>query len=165
MADHLHGKGLRRLGLIASTEPHGAARGRGFADAAHRLGLVGSPADVPTHTVGAPTRIAHGRQGLAALLAAHPDIEALACTSDLVALGVLIEARARGLRVPDDLAVIGFGDLDFAADADPPLTTVRVDGAEIGRRAAEMVIARIEGRSVERPTVDVGFSLVERESV
>ena len=164
-AEYLHAKGLRRLGLIASTEPRGAERGRGFTEAACRLGLAGATGEVPTHTVDGPTRLAHGRQGLSALLATHPDIEAVACATDLVALGVLIEARARGIRVPEDLAVIGFGDLDFAADTDPPLTTVHVDSAEIGRRAAEMVIARIEGRPVAQSTVDLGFRVVERASV
>ena len=163
-AEYLHGKGYRRLGMIASTEPRGAARGRGFTEAVQRLGLADAAGGVPTHTIGAPTRMAHGRQGLAALLAAHPAIEAVSCAPDLVARGALIEARSRGIDVPGDLAVIGFGDLDFAIDTDPPLTTVHVDGAGIGRHAAALVMARIEGRRVAQRTLDVGFRLIERAS-
>ena len=164
-AEFLHTKGRRRLAMIASTEPRGAERARGFVEAVGRLGLAGAGVLVPTHTIVAPTRIAHGRQGLAALLAACPAIDAVSCATDLVALGALIEARSRGIDVPGELAVVGFGDLDFAPDTDPPLTTVHVDGAEIGRCAAAMAIARIEGRRVARRKIDVGFHLVERASV
>ena len=163
-AEYLHARGYRRLGMIASTEPRGAERGRGFAAAACRLGLVTTADAIPTHTIGAPTRMAHGREGLVALLAMHPAIDAVYCATDLVALGALIEARSRSIAVPGDLAVIGFGDLDFAVDTDPPLTTVDVDGAAIGHRAAALVMARIEGRRVAQRRVDVGFRLVERAS-
>ena len=70
----------------------------------------------------------------------------------------------RGLRVPEDLAVIGFGDLEFAADIDPPLTTVRIDGAAIGRQAAAFLLQRAQGRQPEKRIVDVGFKLVARAS-
>jgi LacI family gluconate utilization system Gnt-I transcriptional repressor len=86
------------------------------------------------------------------------------CSSDGLAQGVLAEAQSRGLRVPDDLAVVGFGDADFAAHLVPGLTTVHVDGAGIGRRAANLLLARCRGESVEERIVDVGFRIVERQS-
>lgn len=82
----------------------------------------------------------------------------------MVALGVLIEARKRGIRVPQNLAVVGFGDLAFAQQADPALTTIRVDGTVIGQRAAQFIMSRAEGWDVAQPVVDVGFSLMRRES-
>ncbi len=91
-------------------------------------------------------------------------MDAVFCSSDLLALGVLTEARVRGLAVPSRLAVVGFGDNEFAADLEPALTTVRIDGAAIGRQAARFVIDRAEGRPVAERIVDLGFSIVERAS-
>ena len=107
-----------------------------------------------------------GRDALKDILARQPRTDAIFCSSDLLALGVLTEARAMGLRVPEDLAVVGFGDLPFAADIAPALTTVRIDDAAIGRHAARFIILRAgAGADVLRErVVDVGFSIVERES-
>ncbi|MOA50168.1 HTH-type transcriptional repressor PurR [compost metagenome] len=66
--------------------------------------------------------------------------------------------------MPQDLAVCGFGNADFAADMQPSLTTVHVDGAAIGRRAAQLIIDRSHGTPIEQPIVDVGFRIIERRS-
>ena len=71
---------------------------------------------------------------------------------------------SRGLRVPEDLAVCGFGDADFAAHLHPSLTTVHVDGAAIGRLAAQLIIDRCLGKPIAQRVVDVGFRIVERQS-
>jgi LacI family transcriptional regulator, gluconate utilization system Gnt-I transcriptional repressor len=119
---------------------------------------------VPVATVPAPSNLALGRRALAELLQRDPQVRAVCCSSDGLAQGVLVEAAARGLRVPQDLAVCGFGDADFAAHLHPSLTTVQVDGAEIGRLAAQLVIDRCAGRQIAQPVVDVGFRIIERES-
>ena len=75
----------------------------------------------------------------------------------------MTEAQARGIAVPERLAVVGFGDLEFAADLHPALTTVRIDGMAIGRQAAQFIVDRAEGRPVEQRVVDIGFSIVERQ--
>ncbi|MGL6110151.1 MAG: substrate-binding domain-containing protein, partial [Rubrivivax sp.] len=80
------------------------------------------------------------------------------------ALGVMTEARVMGLKVPGQLAVVGFGDLDFAADLEPALTSVRINGDAIGRQAAMCIVDRAEGREVAPRVVDIGFSIVERSS-
>jgi LacI family gluconate utilization system Gnt-I transcriptional repressor len=77
---------------------------------------------------------------------------------------VLTEAHARGLAVPQALGVVGFGDQDIAADLHPALTTVRINGADIGRQAAQFIIGRAEGRDVAQRIVDIGFSIVQRGS-
>jgi LacI family gluconate utilization system Gnt-I transcriptional repressor len=61
--------------------------------------------------------------------------------------------------------VIGLGDLGFSRDLQPPLTTVRIDGAVIGSTAARFIIARSEGKSVAEPICDIGFTIIERASV
>jgi LacI family gluconate utilization system Gnt-I transcriptional repressor len=77
---------------------------------------------------------------------------------------VLIEAKRQGIAVPGRLAVVGFGDLPLAADFEPALTSVRVDGTAIGRLAAGYIVDRAEGRAVDGRVIDVGFSIVERAS-
>jgi LacI family gluconate utilization system Gnt-I transcriptional repressor len=76
----------------------------------------------------------------------------------------MTEARARQISVPNDIAVMGFGDVPFVADMVPALTTVRINGGLIGTQAAGFLIDRAEGRPVDQRIVDVGFSIVERES-
>ena len=119
---------------------------------------------MPTAVVPAPSNLALGRRALAELLQKQPKLQAVCCSSDGLAQGVLVEAAARGLRVPQDLAVFGFGDAEFAAHLRPSLTTVHVDGGQIGRLAAQLVLDRCQGRPVPHPVIDVGFRIVERES-
>lgn len=164
VCEFLHRRGRRRPVLVFGNDERARRRRIGFERAAQRLGLAWADGAVPAHLVSAPTTLASGRAGLAAMLQAHPTLDAVFCSSDLQALGVLTEARVRGLAVPGDLAVVGMGDLSFAADLDPALTTVRIDGTAIGRMAATFIVDRAEGREVSERIVDVGFTLIERGS-
>jgi len=76
----------------------------------------------------------------------------------------MTEAHASGIAVPERLAVVGFGDLEFAADLHPALTTVHINGGAIGRQAARFIVDRAEGRSVDPRVIDIGFSIVDRQS-
>ncbi|WP_092957298.1 LacI family DNA-binding transcriptional regulator [Paracidovorax konjaci] len=157
---YLHGRGHRQLAVLSGDDNRAMRRQQGFSEAARQRGLP-PPA---VHWGPAPTSHAEGRTGLAALLERTPRIDAVFCSSDMLALGVLTEARARGISVPGDLAVVGFGDIEFAATQSPSLTTVRIDGTRIGETAARFIADRAEGRAVAEPSVDIGFSIVERES-
>ncbi|CAN7333327.1 LacI family DNA-binding transcriptional regulator [Acidovorax sp. LjRoot129] len=160
VCEHLFAKGRRRLALLSGGDERAARRARGFEAAAVRLGL-----HKPAVRLGkSPTTHADGREGLAALLADAPDIDAVFCSSDMLALGVLTEARVRGIDVPGQLAVVGFGDIDFAQTVSPSLSTVRIDGTRMGQTAAQLIADRAEGKAVEEPVVDIGFSIIERES-
>lgn len=86
------------------------------------------------------------------------------CSSDVLAQGLLIEAHARGLKVPGDLSIVGFGDQEFAKDLEPALTTVRVDRELLGRTAADAILARIMGTESPQPVSDLGFEIVRRMS-
>ena len=89
---------------------------------------------------------------------------AVFCSSDLLAHGVLIEAQARGMSVPESIAVVGFGDQDFAAHVTPPLTTVRVNRHTLGTAAAEAILARIGGGNQRDNVIDIEFDIVCRAS-
>jgi LacI family gluconate utilization system Gnt-I transcriptional repressor len=158
---HFNERGRRHFALVSGDDERARRRARGFLRAAKKA-MPG--ADITIHWVPAPTTLSSGREGLALLLSRRSRLDAVFCSSDLVALGVLTEAHQRGIRVPDDLAVVGFGDLQFAAGVVPALTTVRVDGARIGRIAAQLIIDAASGREIAEPIIDVGFSLVVRQS-
>lgn len=160
VAQFLHDKGRRRLAVVAGHDERARRRSSAFHATARALGLP----EVREVVVPAPTNLKSGREALAALRAADPAIDAVFCSSDLLALGVLTEARALGIAVPGQLAVVGFGDLEFAKDLEPALTTVHIKGAAIGRQAAQFIVDRAEGRPVEPRVVDIGFSIVERQS-
>ncbi len=160
VADFLQVRGRRRFGVVAGDDERARRRQDAFIDRTRALGL----ADPKVVVVPAPTTLRSGRAALAELLQTGPGIDAVFCSSDLLALGVMTEAQSRGVAIPGRLAVVGFGDLEFAADLHPALTTVHIKGASIGRQAAQFIVDRAEGRTVEQRVVDIGFSIVERQS-
>lgn len=165
VARHLQALGRRHPGMIIGDDPRASRRGQAFCAALDSLHVLRPGfAQVPTVQVPAPASLGAGRQGLGQLLAQCPALDAVFCSTDMVALGVLIECQQRGIRVPQDLAVVGFGDLAVAPHTAPALTTVRVDGTQIGQRAAHLVMARAEGSPALDPVIDIGFSLVRRDS-
>jgi LacI family gluconate utilization system Gnt-I transcriptional repressor len=88
----------------------------------------------------------------------------VAFSNDAMALGGLFECQRRGLRVPERLALIGFGDLDFAAWSAPALSTIRPPRREIGLAVADHLLQRFDDPSAGPTTIDVGFELVPRAS-
>ena len=165
VARYLHTKGKRRVATLSANDQRAQRRMKAFSDTAVELDMV-APGEtgVPGWLLSAPTNVGMGRAGLRELLARHPDIDALFCSSDMVALGVLTEAQAMGIDVPGRLAVVGLGDLSFSRDLNPALTTVRIDGAHIGATAARFIVERSEEREVRDGIVDIGFSIIERDS-
>jgi len=160
VAAFLHAKGRRRFAVVAGDDERATRRLDAFEAAAIALGV----AEVRRVVVPAPTTLRSGRSALGSLLSGGGEIDAVFCSSDLLALGVLTEALARGVAVPSQLAVVGFGDMNFAADLHPALTTVRINGAAIGRQAATFIVDRAEGRGVAQRVIDIGFSVVDRKS-
>ncbi|MCW1934924.1 LacI family DNA-binding transcriptional regulator [Pararhodobacter zhoushanensis] len=160
MADFAVSAGYRTaVGFSAGDE---RARRRLAAFAERFSAQSGTPVPVKVTAVGG---LAQGRAMLADVLDSGTFQGGLiACSSDVLAHGVLIEAAARNLTVPEDLAVIGFGDQDLAAAVEPPLTTIRVNREALGRSAASLVLARIRGEDPAHPVIGVGFSLIRRRS-
>ena len=160
IARYLISKGCRHFGLVWADDERAALRRRGLESVLAEQ-TIEAPLAVMTPL---PTTLGLGRDGFATLLQSGKSFDAVVCSSDALAQGVLIEAQTRGLRVPGDLRLMGFGDLDFAAHTVPTLSSIHIDKYAIGTLAADALVARIEGKSPADPITDVGFSLVERES-
>lgn len=164
---HLLARGHRCLAFLGARmnqDRRAHQRAQGFA-AALADGHRGHEPSILDHPATASTEV--GGQLLAQALARQPALDAVVCSNDHIALGVLFEAQRRGLAVPESLSVVGFGDLPFAASCVPPLTTVRPSGDEIGRQVARLILRRLETGSlpVDERVVDTGFRLIERQSV
>lgn len=160
-ARRLAAAGHRRVAYIGRGRGRGALRRDGFRRAAAELGLE----IVHELSVGDITGLGDGRAAFATLQDAGDQVGAVFCANDLLATGVLIEARARGLSIPGDLAVLGFGDNDVAAEISPGLTTIGFDAAAIGRVAGELLLKRFAGTPLATPSQAVDLVFVERGSV
>ncbi len=159
VAERFLASGKRHPAIISANDERAMARREGFIQTMARHGID----NVAQVLVKPPSTVVQGRISLATILKERPEVDAVFCGSDLLALGVLSEARTRGLDVPSRLAVCGFGDLEFSAALVPALTTVQMDGSRIGMTAARCLIDRLDGSSV-RPKIDLGFTLVGRET-
>lgn len=154
-------KGYRRYGLLCADDERSLVRLQSVADTLAKHGM----SDIHREVGEAPSTFQLGRVGLSNLLQSGAQLDALVCGSDAIAQGALAEAQSRGMRIPQDLAVFGFGDFDFAAYTYPSLSTVRIDKKSIGTRTAEAFIARAAGKVSDEKVIDVGFALIERESI
>jgi LacI family gluconate utilization system Gnt-I transcriptional repressor len=161
VAERLHAGRYRRPAIITADDHRAGQRRAGFE---RRAAALGMPAPVVL-TVPAPSSLANGRAALAELLQHAPNTDAVFCSSDVLAHGVVTEAHSRAIAVPGNLGVLGFGDLAFAAHTHPALSTVRIDGTAIGRQAARFIIARVNGEDPGAPIRDLGFAIVERASL
>lgn len=156
-------RGLRKIGYIAArldARAHARMAGYNRAMEEARLDTSGLAATTPR-----PSSVGAGGELLSAILDRRPDLEALFCCDDNLALGALFECQRRGIAVPDRISIIGFNDLEFAACAHPPISSVATPRYEMGRLAAEIVMKIIE--TGERPAnrrIDVGFAIRERGS-
>jgi LacI family gluconate utilization system Gnt-I transcriptional repressor len=109
-----------------------------------------------------PSTFRDGRLAMAQLLDRGKGTLGVFCSSDVVAHGALAEAYARGCRMPDELAIVGFGDFDFAPHTHPPLTTVRIDRRDIGTKAAQSILRKIAGDKNVEAMINIDFHIVVR---
>ena len=147
VAGHLAGLGHRIVGHVAVAGGAGTARRTAFTDemqvrggAVHVTASVGPALDALDEL---------GHAGAMELLAAHPGITAVFAANDVIAVGVLAAARDLGLRVPEDLSVVGYDDTSLAAARLIGLTTVDDRGFDVGAAAGRLLADRMEGRIIE----------------
>lgn len=151
MTRHLLDQGHRSFGVIAQatrTNDRAAARLQGITDALAEEGLGVRP----QHLMVGQWTIAEARQLMGAILDHRPRPTAVICGNAYLAVGAVLEALDRGLRLPGDLSVVGYDDIEIMQELPVPVTTLRVRSDEVGRRAAMHLLAAIEGRTsdVER---------------
>jgi LacI family transcriptional regulator len=160
--EHLTRLGHRRIGFIAGRPGLWCSRARldGY-----RAGLeaVGVALD-PDLVVDGDFDYASGFEGARRLLALPDRPTAVFAASDEMAMGVYEAARQRGLRVPEDLSVVGFDDLPQACWTSPPLTTVRQPLSEMGMLAVRTVLRLLNGEHLESAKVELATEVVVRDS-
>jgi LacI family gluconate utilization system Gnt-I transcriptional repressor len=136
---------------------------RGFED---ELRLAGRPTDWVIRHGQAPVSYEHGAAVTPILLAREPRPDAVFAVSDLSAVGVVMECQRRGVRVPEDLSVMGFGDFEIGAQINPRLTSIHVDFRGLGETTGRLLKELLGNGAGDVPKViDVGLSVVERSSV
>jgi LacI family transcriptional regulator len=160
--EHLLGLGHRRIAAIAGPGDYLCSRARidGYRSALERAGIRFDPVLVRHGDFHHEGGFLCGGDLLG--LPARPT--AIFAGSDQQAFGVYEAARQRGLRIPQDLSVVGFDDLPVARWGSPPLTTVRQPLAEMGRAAAQMLGELIENISLRSRRVELSTDLIRRES-
>jgi LacI family gluconate utilization system Gnt-I transcriptional repressor len=157
----LHQKGITQAATITAGDERAIRRQAAFKERFSQL----SNTSVPDANTGGPASIGAGRHALSTLIEKTGLSQgAIFCSSDLLAHGVLIEARARGLSVPGDFSVVGFGDQDFAGDLEPALTTVAIDRVRMGQIAAQALLQRMADGPRQNLIEDLGFRIKERAS-
>ncbi len=168
-ARYLIYQGFTRIGAIGGTaegtvvDHRGEERMRGFEEVLRGEGL--STAAVTRHGT-APLSYDHGAEALGVLLERNPDTQAVFAISDLTAVGAAMECQRRGIVVPDQLSIMGFGDFEIGKVINPPLTTIHVDFNQLGQRSGEVLIDVLKNGQPATPhRIDVGLRVVERESV
>lgn len=160
LVTHLYTLGHRRLAIITgpSTTSTGNERTDAFREALRSHGLP-----LPLEYTGSGDfRADSGRRATARFLDLPEPPEAVFATDNLMALGAMDEIRARGLRVPEDLALAAFDDIPWFLHTDPPLTAIAQPTGELGRSAVRALIDLIEGRTA--PPVALTARLVTRRS-
>ncbi len=162
VTQYLYDLGHRAFAVISGFTAHNdRARDRitGVREALIARGLALDPRRV----VETSFSVQSGREALHAVLEPAPRPTAVICGNDILAHGAMLEAIALGIDVPRALSVTGFDDMELAAQIPPGLTTMRIPTAEIGRRTARHLLARLNGEKTDKRT-ELAVELVVRGS-
>ncbi|KUZ02489.1 LacI family transcriptional regulator [Burkholderia territorii] len=168
MVRHLAERGYRRIGFLGGAselDRRGLDRLKGYQAEINALGL-GEPRIVRLGE--SPITMSHGEPAMAALLDKWPDTDAVMCVSDMSAFGAIMACHRRGLSVPADIAVAGFGNFEVATCCHPTITTVSVDAYGIGLHTGEALLAALQARDggepIESRRIRIDYTIVARES-
>lgn len=162
MTQHLLGQGYRRIAFAAAQlDPRTLQRMEGWRRALQAAGLH-------TRTLEwlnpSPSSLALGGAMFEQIVGQRPAVDAIFFNNDDLAQGALLAALRLGIAVPGQVAIAGFNDLTGSDQMLPALTTMRTPRAEIGTAAATMLLSLMRGEKLKKPSVDLGFELVVRES-
>ena len=160
--DHLMTLGHRRIGVISGPPGWMATEERreGWRQAQDAAGI---PVD-PMLFVEADWELGPGAAAAAQLLELDDPPTAIFGFNDAIAIGAMKAAHERGLRVPEDVSIVGFDDLPYATIVTPPLTTIRQPLAEMGRAGVGLVARLLDSRRREAPQIELPTRMIVRES-
>jgi LacI family gluconate utilization system Gnt-I transcriptional repressor len=159
-ARFVRSRGYRRPHLVVPRSPRAQERAAGFVE-----DWATDSEEPPTSvSVAVPSHFGQGRFAFRGLtdLPKMPDV--VICGSDWIAQGLIVEAQAAGIRVPDQLAVVGFGNLRLAGDMRPTITSIDIDGRHIARETIRVLRRRALREPIPEPLIDVHFRIIARES-
>ena len=162
IADYLLDLGHVDLAVIAGrTENNDRARDRvlGIRDAIEARNLRLAPGKIIERSYS----VKQGREAMRQLLQLERLPTAVLCGNDILAMGAVAECQSSGIRIPDEISIAGFDDLDMSSQIKPALTTIHVPSAEMGENAAEYLVAQIR-REPLQPPVEMGTRLMVRET-
>jgi len=164
MTMHLASRGYRNIGFVSLSVKHNRRareRLKGYHAALAALGRARNPLLVSEAEPG----LTAGAHAMAEMMARIPAVDAIFFAGDVLAIGALFEAQRRGWKVPERIAIAGFDDLDILSHTVPRLTCLKLPRLEIGRRSAELLLQRLQGRDEgQESVVDLGFEVIQRES-
>lgn len=155
-------RGAQRIAFVGGAAKQDSRANGRFVGLAQAVQEAGLPPPERIELV-LPMSTQDGIRGLDAVLAQAPLTDAIFFSADSLALAALLECNRRGLRVPEQLAICGFGDFDLAGLVTPALTTVRIQPDLMGRTSAELLLARVDGDEAPR-TVALQHQLIRRGS-
>ncbi|OIS93580.1 LacI family DNA-binding transcriptional regulator [Brucella cytisi] len=161
-AVHLIEQGYRRIGFLgARMDPRTQRRLEGFSQALTANGLYDERLVVTTTK---PSTVSLGCDLLSEILSISPDVDAVFCINDDLALGALFECQRRRIKVPHQFGICGFNDLEMMSVANPSITSVRTHRKEMGEQAVAMLLSAIAKGEIRDKIIDIGFELVKRQS-
>ncbi|WIY24755.1 LacI family DNA-binding transcriptional regulator [Parasedimentitalea psychrophila] len=145
MGQHFGKCGYKHIAYVGRSQGRGAQRLQGFQEA-----LLNTGASVERiFPMEGGRSLADGKKALGDLLEQFPDVDAVFFGTDTLAVGAIFECRTRGINLPEDLAIAGFGDLEVSGQLSTPLTTIHVASYEMGYEAGKILRNRLEGRDGE----------------
>ncbi|WP_256476101.1 LacI family DNA-binding transcriptional regulator [Siccirubricoccus soli] len=163
MTQHLLRLGYRRIGFVTlplAANERSRDRRRGYEAALEEAGL---PYD-PRLVLEVPPGLAAGVEALYRLLEGGGEPDAIFFAGDVLAIGAALECTRRGWKVPEKVAIAAFDNIDLLGHLVPPVTTLRLPRQEIGRRSAEVLLDRIQGRATGPLAIDLRFEIIHRAS-
>ena len=166
MARYFIDRGYERIGFIGSQDgrdTRGADRRAGFFDTLEEHGLS---TDMVLATGHPPVTMADGADTINHLLDRYPDTQAVMSVSDLSAFGALVACQRRGLQVPDDIVMAGFGAYDISSSCAPTITTIDVGAHQIGVRTGELIVDLLgqDPLDTQSRRIEMPLRFLERES-
>jgi LacI family gluconate utilization system Gnt-I transcriptional repressor len=160
MGRHFGERGFKRIAYSGHTTERGAERIVGF-----REGLAEFGAELSlVYPMEGTRRVTDGMEALDAIIDRLPDVDAIFFGTDMLATGAMLRAQDLKIDVPGQIALAGFGGLDFTEHVKPSLTTLNIEGYQMGLKAGRMMLTRLNGDTVDDPISDYPIALLARDS-